>query len=317
MSQQSVSDQSLADQDASWVSSRQAAEILGVHESSVKRWCNADRLPTSRTAGGHRRIAFDDLLEFARREDMRTDLEPFNPGEFDVWRAGELSQHGDFSELADRYYEALLEGDSTRANNLLRYTAARGAKMVDILQYVTAGALKRIGNAWSMTDIDTGDEHRMSAHIHDGIEMLRHTFRSSDQEHPDRDATTDRKVAVVGCPSGETHVLGAMMVRAVLESNGWNVIYLGGDTPIEDFVAQQSKFGATAVCISIVPPRGVATAARLVSALSQLDPEGTFDIVLGGGARPSDLSGLSSRANRKVHWFDTLPGFARWVGGHN
>ena len=305
---------SLVDQRSSLISSRQAAEILGVHESSVKRWCNAGRLQTSRTSGGHRRIDFEDLLEFARREQTPTHLEPFAPHEFGVWRAGELSSHGDFSEIRDLYFDALLAGDSNLAGGLLRYTVSRGAALVDILQYVIGGSLKRIGSAWTKTDIDTGDEHRMSGHIHDGIELLRHSFRPDGIARLEYDPD---KIAVVGCPSGETHVLGAMMVRAILESSGWNVIYLGADTPAEDFVAQQSKFNASVVCISVVPPRGVATAARIVSALSQLDPDCSFEIVFGGGSRPSDLSGLSARANRPVHWFDTLPGFARWLGSRN
>lgn len=297
-----------------WISSRQAADILGVHESSVKRWCNASRLSTNRTAGGHRRIAFHDLLEFARAEEMKTDLEPFAPLEFDVWRAGELAGHGDFSQFAERYFEALLEGNATVANSLLRYAAARGASLVDILQYVIAASLRRIGSAWTKTDIDTGDEHRMSAQIQDGIEMLRHAFRPAGTAGP---IGQSNRVAVVGCPSGETHVIGAVMVRAMLESSGWSVIYLGGDTPVEDFVAQQAKFNASVVCISIVPPRGVATAARVVSAISQLDANGSFEIVLGGGSRPSDISALATRANRPVHWFDTLPGFDRWISERN
>ncbi|MEM1271970.1 MAG: helix-turn-helix domain-containing protein, partial [Bacteroidota bacterium] len=47
------------------ISTRQASDLLGVHESSVKRWCNAGDLGCEYTHGGHRRIPLAELLRFA------------------------------------------------------------------------------------------------------------------------------------------------------------------------------------------------------------------------------------------------------------
>lgn len=43
----------------------QAAELLGVSTDTVRRWADEGRLPTMRTAGGHRRVAAVALAEFA------------------------------------------------------------------------------------------------------------------------------------------------------------------------------------------------------------------------------------------------------------
>jgi excisionase family DNA binding protein len=44
-----------------WVSLRRACEILGVDESTLRRWADSGRLRVYRTPGGHRRFALNDL----------------------------------------------------------------------------------------------------------------------------------------------------------------------------------------------------------------------------------------------------------------
>ena len=59
------------------VSTRQASALLGVHESSVKRWCNAEELECQLTPGGHRRIPIRALVAFARGQGIQVPLRHF------------------------------------------------------------------------------------------------------------------------------------------------------------------------------------------------------------------------------------------------
>jgi excisionase family DNA binding protein len=45
-----------------WVSLSQACSILGVNQSTVRRWADTGLVRSFRTPGGHRRLAQDDLL---------------------------------------------------------------------------------------------------------------------------------------------------------------------------------------------------------------------------------------------------------------
>ncbi|GBD10199.1 hypothetical protein HRbin22_02464 [Candidatus Thermoflexus japonica] len=44
-----------------WLSLKAAAEMLGVHPATLRAWADAGRIPSRRTAGGHRRFARRDL----------------------------------------------------------------------------------------------------------------------------------------------------------------------------------------------------------------------------------------------------------------
>jgi excisionase family DNA binding protein len=44
-----------------WLSLKAAAAMLGVHPATLRAWADAGRIPSQRTAGGHRRFARKDL----------------------------------------------------------------------------------------------------------------------------------------------------------------------------------------------------------------------------------------------------------------
>lgn len=45
-----------------WISLRQACSILGVNQSTVRRWADSGSVRAFRTPGGHRRLAEEDLI---------------------------------------------------------------------------------------------------------------------------------------------------------------------------------------------------------------------------------------------------------------
>ncbi|MEK8023773.1 MAG: response regulator [Candidatus Hydrogenedentota bacterium] len=54
----------------------QAARLLGIGGSSVRRWIDSGELPARRTPGGHRRIASIDLEKFASSHGMALQADP-------------------------------------------------------------------------------------------------------------------------------------------------------------------------------------------------------------------------------------------------
>ena len=44
-----------------WVSTKMARQMLGVSATTIKRWANERKMPSMRTAGGHRRFKRSDI----------------------------------------------------------------------------------------------------------------------------------------------------------------------------------------------------------------------------------------------------------------
>lgn len=49
-----------------WLTTSEAAELLGVHPATVRRWADDGDLPSMTTPGGHRRFALSDLDDFTQ-----------------------------------------------------------------------------------------------------------------------------------------------------------------------------------------------------------------------------------------------------------
>ncbi|MBX2811747.1 MAG: helix-turn-helix domain-containing protein [Myxococcales bacterium] len=56
------------------LTTREAAEILGVGPTTVKRWSDEGKLPALKTAGGHRRYRETDVLTMRHRGDSLDDI---------------------------------------------------------------------------------------------------------------------------------------------------------------------------------------------------------------------------------------------------
>lgn len=80
----------------------QAAQLLGVSLPTVVNWVKAERLRAHRTAGGHRRIAREELVRFAREGGMPLPAELEGPPS-GAWRVLVVDADRSFAELVKDY----------------------------------------------------------------------------------------------------------------------------------------------------------------------------------------------------------------------
>ena len=63
--------------DETWLTLGEAAELLDVHPTTLRRWANSGDIPTLVTPGGHRRFAATDLARFARERSALRNVNGF------------------------------------------------------------------------------------------------------------------------------------------------------------------------------------------------------------------------------------------------
>ena len=267
------------------LTSSEAAELLSVHPSTVKRWCNDGELASEKTSGGHRRFHLEEVVAFARARDIETVLTPFHPFEPHVWTA---------------LHEVRSEGSFRRAHSLAMGWVARGhvrrvAALFDVLAREPSvslchfcdegvkGLMRKVGEAWAEGRLRVAEEHLVSQAIAEVLLKLRTDRREAYVAVlPD-----DAPKAVVGTMEGNQHHLGSLCVRLMLEAMGWEVLYLGPDVPLEEFAVIQRGRGASLVCLSLPPRSQAGDVARALRVLESFyDPSLPYALALGGGAPP-------------------------------
>lgn len=88
--------------------------------------------------------------------------------------------------------------------------------------------------------------------------------------------------ALVLCPSEEFHEIGARMVSDFLLLLGYDVTYIGGNTPIDDFVYAINELKPALVAISVTNYYNLVVLKDTIEKVREIDQD--CKILVGGGA---------------------------------
>src|SRR5581483_2464392 len=86
---------------------------------------------------------------------------------------------------------------------------------------VLAPALVEVGEQWRKGRLTVAQEHLASSAVRAGLQHL------------------------LACAPGERHEIGLMMLAILLRADGWQVAYLGADTPFDEAAALALRLEAT------------------------------------------------------------------------
>src|SRR5205085_5912599 len=128
--------------------------------------------------------------------------------------------------------------------------------------------LRAVGERWASGKLSIAAEHLVSEAVRS---RLGHLLADS--------GGGVRGEAVLACAPGERHELGLMMTAIALRRDGWRVVYLGADTPLEDALDLARLVSARLLGLSVAMAE---RAASLETALRTAEPPGGLSVVLGG-----------------------------------
>ena len=210
------------------LSPKQVARAIGVSESSLKRWCDSGRIPTSRTAGGHRRLRVADVVRFVR-EEQHPLAAPEVLGLPAVTDGAQLGLRRGGERLAD----ALLAGQDEAARRLLFDLYLAGHSLSVLCDQVIAVALHEIGHRWECRTADVYQERRSCEIMQQVLSEFRRLIAPAEPEW----------TALGGTLEGDHYTLPGAMAELVLRDSGWSATNLGSSIPAESLagaVATQS-----------------------------------------------------------------------------
>jgi excisionase family DNA binding protein len=217
-----------------YLSPAQAARALGVSESTVKRWVDTQRLAACRTAGGHRRILADDILELVRREKLpHLDLAALRP---------ECSAvPASTGDLADRLHAALRAGEPDEVRSLI---LEAGVSISTLADEVISPVMARIGHGWAVGELDVYREHRATQLCHAALSSLEARMTAANP------VADDRPLALGGGPEGDHYLLANLLVGMALREAGWRVVNVGPNTPFRSLCRAASDLRPRLVWLS-------------------------------------------------------------------
>ena len=127
------------------------------------------------------------------------------------------------TKLSDRYLDALIRRDPDTTISVIEDAIRQGLSPVSILVSIVGKSQIRGGEMWHTGEINIAQEHLATQMTLDIMDQMRQRYH----------ATTKWGIkAVVTCVEGNFHYVGSRMIADLLLVDGWDVEFLGADTPI-------------------------------------------------------------------------------------
>lgn len=154
-----------------------------------------------------------------------------------------------------RFLEALLQGKQRLAVGIAESSVTRKELASPFYLHVIQPSLYEIGSRWERGEVSVAQEHLASAIC---ARVISAVYLGLD----DLSIGLDR--AVVATAPGERHELGAWMISDALEAEGWDVSYIGADTPPEDLIELLRERRPAVLMLSITMPFFIHQATSLI-----------------------------------------------------
>ncbi len=184
-----------------------------------------------------------------------------------------FSVHNEANEMQQVFMTLLLQGDTQGCLGIVDKSILTAEDLKYFYLHVIWPALYSIGHLWEANHISVAEEHVATAIVGRVMASLYPRFALFD---------ITKGKAIVSAGPNEFHEVGARMVADFMEMDGWDVTYLGANTPAEvllDTLKQNKPF---VVALSVATVFNLESALQLIRMIKN-DPETTGIKVMVGG----------------------------------
>jgi len=224
-----------------YLNSVEAANILGVNVSTIKRWTDSGRLKCVKTAGGHRKFLMKHLNEYLKSQSSDTKditVTPYDTSEHR--QLNHLIQKHSTSDLKELLLKYSLDSKNEEVGMIITGLALGQYPLYKIFDDVITPALHKIGKLWENGDISVVEEHIASNIIRDSVITLREIIVNVEKSD---------KVFCLAFDDDQ-HDIPLKMVQIILEQRGYNVYYTGQRTPSDSLEKLISKVNPSRLYLS-------------------------------------------------------------------
>jgi excisionase family DNA binding protein len=207
-----------------YINSEEAARILGVNVSTIKRWTDEGKLGCIKSAGGHRKFLMEHLAKFLEKNKKKAEKVNLFPLESEAdLRISQRIIKGDFHYLSDYLLKNSLTANIEKIQQVLNGLYLGQYPLSQIYDHLITPVLHEIGQLWVDEKISIAEEHIASQSIRDALIRLQGIIRFP-----------SKKIGKVFCLnfSNEFHSIALKMAAHVLELRGFKVLFAGQNTPL-------------------------------------------------------------------------------------
>lgn len=172
---------------------------------------------------------------------------------------------------AQRFLNAVLDGDEARATRETLLSVAAGARTIEIYQNILTPVLREAGRLWQRCEISIAQEHIVTA----ATERVMAQLLDLEAPRPHRELSV-----AVAAPGSAQHHIGARMVADGFTLCGWHSSFLGGNLPLDAILEFVDNASVDVLALSATVAADVAPVRELIA---ELETRPLSPVVIVGG----------------------------------
>ena len=267
---------------------RTVSILTGVNAVTLRAWERRYSLITpQRTPKGHRLYTHQDverikqIVELLKQGISVGHVKPLvdlSPG--DTSKEPATENEDIWKHYLDRMINAIERFDEPGLDS--SYNDALSLYPVDIVnQRLTTPLLRLLGERWNLREAGIAEEHFFSVYLRNKLGSRLHHIN----------LRSHSPMLLLACLPGELHEIGLLFFALSAVSNGYRVLILGANTPLQQIplVLQRQACAGIVLSSSAKPARGV-----IDSGLPELADRVSIPVFIGGKAAASHRKSLEA-----------------------
>lgn len=207
-------------------------------------------------------------------------------------------------ELLAELSRCVLEMEDEEVTGMARAYAAEGYDPLDGILGGLVDGMNKASDLYEQEEYFIPELLICSEAMYNGLDVLRPLLP--------KDETGGKCKVVIGVVKGDTHDIGKNLVKVMLESAGYEVIDLGRDVPVDQFIETVRREDARVVGMSTLMSTSMNNMKKVIDELKKAGLRDRVLIVVGGApissafAEKIGADGYSATATEAVKLVDRL-----------
>ena len=176
-----------------------------------------------------------------------------------------------FQQISDN----VVEMEDEVVEELCRQALDAGYDAAETINKGLIPGMDRVGVLYEEGEYFLPEVLTASFALNAGLDVLR--------PHIKQEESGEKIKIVIGVVEGDTHDIGKNLVRIMAESAGFEVIDLGRDVPLEDFVNRAEEEGCDFICLSTLMTTTMPGMKTVIDMLVERGIREKYKVLIGGG----------------------------------
>lgn len=179
-------------------------------------------------------------------------------------------------DMYDKMRQAIIEGDKASAESLASQAIQETLNLNEVVEKGFIPGIQEVGNLWEKGEYFLPELITSAECMKAAMQILQPEMQKAGLQ------SQSLGKVIIGTIEGDIHDIGKNLVASLLSANGFDVIDLGADVSLDNFIEKAQSENADYICVSSLLTTTMLGQKRLIEKLKEKDLYGNFKVMVGG-----------------------------------